>query len=74
LAEVQREIGRRIASARDAVGLSQEEAAARAGIDDKRWQKLEAGTVNPTVKTLYRVARTLGLDFLELLHGTSDRA
>jgi len=47
-------------------GLTQEEAAARARIDYKRWQRIEAGQVNLTLKTLERIARTLRLDPLKL--------
>ena len=38
-------------AARESRGFTQEEAAHAAGIDYKRWQRLEQGTVNPTVKT-----------------------
>ena len=40
---VLRQIGVRIRAAREAAGLTQEDAAHRAGIDYKRWQRLEAG-------------------------------
>ncbi len=47
--------------------LSQEAAAAEAKIDWRRWQRLERGAVNPTVKTLARVAAALRTTFWELL-------
>jgi transcriptional regulator with XRE-family HTH domain len=50
-----------------AVDLTQEEAADRARIDYKRWQRLEQGAVNPTARTLLRVAEALQTDFFELL-------
>ncbi|MFH0899245.1 MAG: helix-turn-helix transcriptional regulator [Pseudomonadota bacterium] len=62
-----RELGIRIRVAREAAKLTQEEAASRAGIDYKRWQRLEAGTVNATVRTLVRVAGAVGEDFWTLL-------
>jgi transcriptional regulator with XRE-family HTH domain len=49
-------IGRRLAEARTVAGLTQEAAAARAGIDYKRWQRMEAGGANLTIKTLCRAA------------------
>lgn len=64
---VQKEIGQRIHRARVAAGMTQEEAAAAAGIDHKRWQRLEQGAVNPTARTLVRVATALGLTFWALL-------
>lgn len=63
---VQRQIGRRIRAARANAGLTQEEAAAKAGIDYKRWQRVEAGEVNATIRTLNRVATTLGITLWEL--------
>ena len=51
--------------------MTQEEAAAAAGMDYKRWQRLEEGVVNPTVRTLARVAKALGTDFWMLLAPTT---
>jgi transcriptional regulator with XRE-family HTH domain len=61
------EIGARIRSAREGAGLSQEDAAHRAGIGAKRWQQLEYGNVNVTVRTLWRVATACRTDFWSLL-------
>lgn len=54
-------MGRAIASARRTAGLTQEELAAETGIDYKRLQKIEAGSVNVTVRTLDRIASVLGV-------------
>ena len=67
---VQKEIGRRLREARLAAGLTQEEAAAAAGIDAKRWQRLEQGSVNATLRTLGRVAEALGMTFWALVGTT----
>jgi transcriptional regulator with XRE-family HTH domain len=64
---VLREIGARVKVKRQTAGLTQEEAAAIAGIDYKRWQRLELGSVNPTVRTLARAAEALGCTIWELL-------
>ena len=61
------ELGKRIQGMRQAAGLTQERAAAAAGIDWRRWQRLEEGVVNPTVRTLIRVAKVLGTDFWALV-------
>jgi transcriptional regulator with XRE-family HTH domain len=61
------EVGNRIQRARVAAGLTQEEAATRAGIDYKRWQKLEQGQVNATLRTLVCVADAVETTFWDLL-------
>jgi transcriptional regulator with XRE-family HTH domain len=48
-------------------GLSQEEAARRAGITRVHWQRLESELPNPTVETLFRVAKVFGVPPGELL-------
>jgi transcriptional regulator with XRE-family HTH domain len=53
--------------ARRRAALTQEAAANAAGIDVKRWQRLEAGTVNATVRTLVAVASALGVSFWKLV-------
>ncbi len=70
--KVQKQLGKRIRAARVEAELPQEQAAAEAGIDYKRWQKLEAGDVNVTIQTIYRVAEALGLSFWELLGSQDD--
>lgn len=65
--EILRELGQRILRARAEAGLTQEAAAAAAGIDYKRWQRLERGEVNTTVRTLTRVAGALGVTFWDLV-------
>lgn len=52
-------IGRRVKSLREKAGLTQEEAAARSGIDPKHLQKIERGATNPTILTLVRIAGSL---------------
>jgi len=56
---------------RSALGLTQEEAADRAGIDYKRWQRLESGSVNATLRTLLRVADALDTSVWVMLEGKS---
>ena len=69
-AEVQAGIARRIRAVREAANLTQEDAAERSGIDLRRWQRLEAGEANPTVRTLGRIAETCGVDFWSLVERT----
>jgi transcriptional regulator with XRE-family HTH domain len=64
---LQAEIGRRIRAARESADFTQEEAADASGIDLRRWQRLENGEANPTVRTLDRIATACGSDFWTLL-------
>lgn len=68
------ETGRNIAKIRLAQGLTQEEAAFRAGLSVTRWQSIERGCENITIDTLARVAKALGVDPVVLgLLTKSDR-
>ncbi len=69
-----RDIGKRVRSARLAANLTQEQAAAEAAIDSKRWQRIEYGEVNPTATTLLRVAEAVNTDVWELLRSTNQKA
>lgn len=62
-----RELGRRIRAARAKAGLTQEAVASRTGIDYKRYQRLEQGVVNATIRTLARVAAAVGSNVWDLL-------
>lgn len=56
-----------VRSAREAAGLTLEEAAHRAGVHWRHWQKVEAAEVNATLKTLARLAEVLNVTAGELL-------
>jgi transcriptional regulator with XRE-family HTH domain len=60
-------IGARIRAARLAAGLSQETAAERSGVGYKRWQEIEGGAANPTIRTLDRIATTLGVEIWNIV-------
>ena len=62
-----RNLGASVRAARQASGLTQEAAAALADMDYKRWQRIEQGAVNPTLRTLIRVAEVLDVDAWRLL-------
>jgi transcriptional regulator with XRE-family HTH domain len=69
-------IGNRIAYLRRRAGLTQQDAADLAEIDLRQWGRLEAGKTNPTVKTLYAVARALQVDLQAVVKprfGRSER-
>jgi transcriptional regulator with XRE-family HTH domain len=49
------------------VGMSAREAAERAEIPLRQWQRVEAGEVNATLKTLARIAYALRVDVPALM-------
>ena len=67
----------RLRDQRDAVGLTQEQAAERAGLSRNHYQLLESGLsdrakdtpANPRLSTLIDVARALGCDVTHLVDG-----
>lgn len=66
LAALQIRVGRAISALRKAKGMTQEEVATRAGIGWRHIQKIEAGEINTTLRTIYRIATILEVDPSEL--------
>jgi len=58
-AEIQKKIGERIIELRTQLGWSQADLARACGKDRQAIEKLENGKVNPTVYSLYEVAKAL---------------
>lgn len=56
----------RLRACRTAAGLTQEEAAAKAGMVARHLQKVEAGEVNVTVQTLFKLAQAYGVKVSDL--------
>ncbi len=54
-----RKLGRRVRALRQAVGLSQEDACAEAGLDRTYFSRIERGLVNPSFTTLEKIAAAL---------------
>lgn len=64
--DVQKLIGSNIRKHRLAANISQEELAARMGVDQAYVSRLEAGEKNPTVTTLQQAAISLGVKVMAL--------
>jgi transcriptional regulator with XRE-family HTH domain len=64
-----RRLARRLRALRRERGLTQEEAAHRAGVDAKHFQEIEAGRINVTMATLLGIAGAFGMSLSELLQG-----
>jgi transcriptional regulator with XRE-family HTH domain len=69
-----RAAGREIRRHRQGLGLSQEQLAERAGLHRNYVGFLERGERNASLKTLFAVARSLGISLGELLAGVSAEA
>jgi transcriptional regulator with XRE-family HTH domain len=64
---IYKEIGKRIVTARQNKGLSQEQLASACDIDRSHIGFIEQGRRKPTLSTLYKIARSLGMTLEELL-------
>ena len=62
-----RDIGKRIRARREQKGWSQEQLAIEADVDNSHLGKLERGEGNPTVKLVFRIAKALEIEFLDLI-------
>lgn len=60
-------VGRQIRARREDAGLSQEEFAARAGLDRAYYSHIERGQYNITLSVLFRIAWVLKCDPSDLL-------
>ena len=60
-------VGRNFARLRREKGLTQEDVAASAEISQQYVSGLERGERNPTVQSLYKIARALGVSHMELV-------
>ena len=65
--EIAENIAQNLKQLREARALSQQQAAARAGIPRPTWANLESGSANPTVTILTKVADSLQVRLEELL-------
>ncbi|MDG4889702.1 helix-turn-helix transcriptional regulator [Mesorhizobium sp. WSM4887] len=60
-------VGENFARLRREKGLTQEEVEARSGFSQQYLSDLERGKRNPTVITVYELAKALGVSYLDLL-------
>jgi transcriptional regulator with XRE-family HTH domain len=68
-----RALGLAIAEKRRALGKTQEDLAYEAGISLRHLQKIEAGTTNPRLGTLFSIAAELGTTAHVLLKAAASR-
>jgi transcriptional regulator with XRE-family HTH domain len=64
-------IGKNVHNLRKKISLSLDELAGRCGVSKAMLSQIEQGKVNPTIATLWKIARGLGVDFNAIL-GNQD--
>ncbi len=65
--DMRRLVGRNFARLRSEKGLTQEQVEQRSGFSQQYISDLERGRRNPTVITLFELARALGVSHMELV-------
>ena len=60
-------VGRNVRKARLRVGLTQEQFAERSGFSQQYISGLEKGRRNPTIVTIYELAKALGVTHMDLV-------
>jgi transcriptional regulator with XRE-family HTH domain len=59
-------LGKRIVEIRDEKGIRQVDLALESELDDGSLRRIESGRTNPTVKTLTKIAKGLGVEMKDL--------
>ena len=68
-----REVAQRIRELREISGFTTEEMAARTGLSTEEYIACESGQRNLSIAFLYRCTLSFGVDFGDLLEGSSPR-
>lgn len=63
------QVAKNIRKYRDIKKLTQEELAHESGVRLNHFGKIERGTINPSITTIIKIARGLGISVSELLKG-----
>jgi transcriptional regulator with XRE-family HTH domain len=64
---IRRNLARHVRQARAVQTLTIEAAAERSGLEPRQWQRVEAGEVNATIRTIARLCIALGTEASDLL-------
>ena len=65
-------IGDNIKRIRTAKGLSQKEVTTSAGLDTAQYSRIESGKTDPSVTTLERIAKAIGVSLADLFAATDE--
>lgn len=66
MATIYEKFGQTIKKYRKSLGVTQEELAEKAKVDPKSVISIENGDRNPTLQTIYRLAKALGVEIRQL--------
>lgn len=72
-ADLAADLGAAVRERRTALGLSQEHVAHEAGLSVRHYAKIEKGTENATIASLFNIATVLDLNFFDLVRLASKR-
>jgi transcriptional regulator with XRE-family HTH domain len=72
--DMRRLVGRNVRRARTKAGLTQEQFSERSGFTQQYISDLERGRRNPTIVTLYELARALGVEHVDLVRPDDEAA
>ena len=64
---LQKAVGNRIRMLREEKKIPQQDIAGACNIEKSNFSRIEAGKTNPTVFTLYKIAKSLGVEMTDLL-------
>lgn len=64
--EIQKGLGEKIRGAREKLGLTQLEIAAKAGIDVNYYARIERGIANPSYEKLHNIMKALKMNSLDI--------
>jgi transcriptional regulator with XRE-family HTH domain len=67
-----RQVGRNIKAARAKNGMKQMDVSLQSGLSYRHYQSIEAGKVNVTLETLFRLAKLYKVEVQELLCDITD--
>jgi transcriptional regulator with XRE-family HTH domain len=65
--DILKQIGFKIKSIRESKGISQQKLAADCNFEKSNMSRIEAGNTNPTIYTLYKIAKALDVPLAEIL-------
>lgn len=66
-------IGQRIVELREERNLKQIDLAFKVNIEDSALRRIESGRTNPTIKSLLRIAKVLGVELYELFQFSKSK-
>jgi transcriptional regulator with XRE-family HTH domain len=71
---LRKRLARNVKGCREAMGLTPNAAAERAGMHWRHWRKIEAAELNATIGTLRKLSKALGVDPFTLLCEPPERS